>query len=108
MDQPLPYDPPRLPMRTGGWRRRMLEMQGRTSGGYRVRQRLRLGRKGLAIGIDIGGTKVAAGVVDAEGRILSRALRSTPGNDPRAVEQVIVELVEELGTGHRIWSVGIG
>ncbi len=27
---------------------------------------------------------------------------------PRAVEQVIVELVEELGAGHRIWSVGIG
>jgi glucokinase len=86
----------------------MLEMQYRSAGTYGVRQRLRLGRKGLAIGIDIGGTKVAAGVVDAEGRILSRALRSTPGNDPRAVEQVIVELVDELGRGHRIWSVGIG
>ena len=30
-----------------------------------VRSQSRLGRKGLAIGIDIGGTKVAAGVVDA-------------------------------------------
>ncbi len=74
----------------------------------RFRQHLRLGRKGLAIGIDIGGTKVAAGVVDAEGRILSEARRSTPGSDPRAVEQVIVELVEELSRGHRIRSVGIG
>ena len=76
--------------------------------GHDLRSHLRLGRKGLAIGVDIGGTKVAAGVVDAEGRILSQAKRSTPGNDPRAVEQVIVELVEELGAGHRIWSVGIG
>jgi glucokinase len=72
------------------------------------REHLRLGRKGLAIGIDIGGTKVAAGVVDADGRILSEARRSTPGSDPRAVEQVIVELVDELGAGHRVWSVGIG
>jgi glucokinase len=74
----------------------------------RLRPHLRLGRKGLAIGVDIGGTKVAAGVVDAEGRILRQARRSTPGHDPRAVERVIVELVEELARGHRIRSVGIG
>ncbi|MBX7446167.1 ROK family glucokinase [Arthrobacter sp. MAHUQ-56] len=73
-----------------------------------ARGHLRLNRKGLAIGIDIGGTKVAAGVVDAEGRILSEARRSTPGTDPRAVERVILELVEELSRGHRIRSVGIG
>lgn len=47
-------------------------------------------------------------MVDADGRILDEARRSTPGTDPRAVEQVIVELVEELGRGHRIRSVGIG
>ncbi|WP_285318331.1 ROK family glucokinase [Pseudarthrobacter sp. lyk4-40-TYG-27] len=94
--------------RPAPWRRRpAIQRAGRLHGGG-VRGHLRLGRKGLAIGIDIGGTKVAAGVVDAEGRILSEARRSTPGTDPRAVEQVIVELVEELGRGHRIWSVGIG
>ncbi|MGX5717030.1 ROK family glucokinase [Arthrobacter sp. MAHUQ-56] len=76
--------------------------------GSAARGHLRLNRKGLAIGIDIGGTKVAAGVVDAEGGILSEARRSTPGTDPRAVEQVIVELVEELSRGRRIRSVGIG
>ncbi len=83
---------------------------GSTAHPYRpgLRSHLRLGRKGLAIGVDIGGTKVAAGVVDADGRILDQAKRSTPGSDPRAVEEVIVELVEELGRGHRIWSVGIG
>lgn len=93
--------------RTAAWRRRVQGLPGATEAGS-FRGHLRLGRKGLAIGIDIGGTKVAAGVVDAEGRILSQAKRSTPGSDPRAVEQVIVELVEELGRGHRIGSVGIG
>ncbi|AFR28510.1 ROK family glucokinase [Arthrobacter sp. Rue61a] len=71
-------------------------------------RRSHLGRRGLAIGIDIGGTKVAAGVVDADGRVLAEARRSTPGADPRAVEQTIVELVDELSAGHRIASVGIG
>ena len=70
--------------------------------------RSRLGRRGLAIGIDIGGTKVAAGVVDAEGRVLDERRRATPGSDPRAVERVIVDLVRELGENHRIASIGIG
>ncbi|MDQ0679159.1 glucokinase [Arthrobacter pascens] len=94
--------------RPAPWRRRPPALQPRQRPGERFREHLRLGRKGLAIGVDIGGTKVAAGVVDADGRILSEARRSTPGSDPRAVEHVIVELVEELGAGHRIWSVGIG
>ena len=94
--------------RTAPWRQRPTSRRTGAGHGEGLRDHLRLGRKGLAIGIDIGGTKVAAGVVDSEGRILSEARRSTPGNDPRAVERVILELVEELGTDHRIWSVGIG
>lgn len=65
-------------------------------------------RRSLAIGIDIGGTKVAAGVVDGDGRILAEGLRETPGQDPRAVEKVIVELVRELSGQHHIAAVGIG
>ncbi|WP_457966716.1 ROK family glucokinase [Arthrobacter sp. D1-29] len=94
--------------RPAPWRRRPPTLRARSRHGEGFREHLRLGRKGLAIGIDIGGTKVAAGVVDADGRILNEARRSTPGNDPRAVERVIVELVQELGAGHRVWSVGIG
>ncbi len=94
--------------RPAPWKRRPPTLPARSRPVAAFREHLRLGRKGLAIGIDIGGTKVAAGVVDADGRILSEARRSTPGSDPRAVERVIVELVEELGAGHRIWSVGIG
>ncbi len=62
----------------------------------------------LAVGVDIGGTKVAAGVVDEAGRILARARRLTPSRDPRAVEDTIVEVVRELRTGHRVGCVGIG
>ncbi|MDQ0734333.1 ROK family glucokinase [Arthrobacter agilis] len=65
-------------------------------------------RRGLAVGVDIGGTKVAAGVVDVRGRILAEARRATPGHDPRAVEAVITELVRELSREFRIRSVGIG
>jgi glucokinase len=108
MQIPTPGRQPGLRRRAAAWRSRTLAGASAGSAGHDIRSQLRLGRKGLAIGVDIGGTKVAAGVVDAEGRILSQAKRSTPGSDPRAVEQVIVELVEELGAGHRIWSVGIG
>ncbi|WP_394941081.1 ROK family glucokinase [Psychromicrobium sp. YIM B11713] len=65
-------------------------------------------KPGLAIGIDIGGTKVAAGVVDEHGAVLAEQRRRTPGRDPRAVEATIVELVSELGKDHQIDSVGIG
>lgn len=62
----------------------------------------------MALGIDIGGTKVAAGVVDGLGNIREELRRDTPGRDPRAVEAVIVELVRELGSRHELRSVGIG
>jgi glucokinase len=65
-------------------------------------------RRGLSVGVDIGGTKVAAGVVDVHGQILAEARRATPGQDPRAVESVITDLVRELSADYRIRSIGIG
>jgi glucokinase len=62
----------------------------------------------LSIGIDIGGTKVAAGVVDEAGTILRRLQRPTPSRSPAAVENAIVESVEELSQGLAIGAVGIG
>ena len=50
----------------------------------------------LAIGVDVGGTKVAAGVVDPEGKIVEKVKRLTPAASPAATEQVIVEVVTEL------------
>ncbi len=60
------------------------------------------------VGVDIGGTKVAAGVVDERGRILARARRLTPSRDPKAVESTIVEVVRALSEDHEIAAVGIG
>ena len=65
----------------------------------------------LAIGIDIGGTKVAGGVVDENGEILARARRDTPHRSkrPRVVEDTIVDVVDELLAQHSdVEAVGIG
>ena len=63
----------------------------------------------LSVGIDIGGTKVAAGVVDDQGAILERLQVPTPSHSPRAVEDAIVDLVTRLRSGHAgVESVGIG
>jgi glucokinase len=62
------------------------------------------------IGIDIGGTKVAGGVVDVNGRVLERGRRETPdkSKSPQVVEDTIVDLVTELASRHDIAAVGIG
>jgi glucokinase len=62
----------------------------------------------LTIGVDVGGTKVAAGVVDVDGTILAQARRPTPSTSPPDVEKTIADLVLELGAGHDIEAVGIG
>lgn len=63
---------------------------------------------GLAIGVDIGGTKVAAGVVDERGEILDRVRRDTPGRDITRTEETIVEAVRLLADRHRVEAVGVG
>jgi glucokinase len=62
----------------------------------------------LAIGVDIGGTKVAAGVVDADGTVLARARRRTPSHDPEHIVDVVVEIVRQLRTEHDAGPIGIG
>ena len=63
----------------------------------RRRSARRRDERQLAIGIDIGGTKVAAGVVDRTGNILDRVRRDTPtSKSPEGVEDTIAEIVDEL------------
>jgi glucokinase len=62
----------------------------------------------LAIGIDIGGTKVAGGVVDDFGRVLDSQLRPTPAADVTRTEEVIVDVVAALAARHQVEAVGIG
>ena len=61
----------------------------------------------LSIGVDIGGTKIAAGVVDHDGRILARARRDTPAQNAERIEQTVAELVRELSLDHEVECVGI-
>ena len=49
-----------------------------------------------ALGIDVGGTKIAAGVIDPEGRILRRVERPTPTESRDAFLSVLDEIVDEL------------
>jgi glucokinase len=62
----------------------------------------------LAIGVDIGGTKVAGGVVDEQGAVIAQARRITPSRDPRAVVDTIADVVAELRVGREILGIGIG
>jgi glucokinase len=62
------------------------------------------------VGIDIGGTKVMAGVVDADGNILEKVRTETPdkSKSPKVVEDTIAELVLDLSDRHDVHAVGIG
>ena len=63
---------------------------------------------GLAVGIDVGGTKNAGGVVDEVGKILATARRESPATDTEAIERNIQDLVAELRADHDVEAVGIG
>jgi glucokinase len=63
----------------------------------------------LTIGVDVGGTKVAAGVVDDHGQIIEKVRRPTPSTSPQATAEVIVEVVDLLnGKFEGIEAVGLG
>ncbi|MDF3288563.1 MULTISPECIES: ROK family glucokinase [Streptomyces] len=62
---------------------------------------------GLTIGVDIGGTKIAAGVVDEEGTILETCKVPTPST-PEGVIDAIADAVRTVSASHRIDAVGIG
>ncbi len=62
----------------------------------------------LAIGVDVGGTKVAAGVVDEQGRIVEKLRRPTPSSSPEQTAITISDVVAELMSRHAVGAVGLG
>ncbi|GAA3802192.1 ROK family glucokinase [Sphaerisporangium flaviroseum] len=62
----------------------------------------------LTIGVDVGGTKIAAGVVDEDGHIVENLLRPTPADSPDEVADTISEAVLELAGRHDVEAVGLG
>ena len=61
----------------------------------------------LTIGVDVGGTKIAAGVVDGAGRILEKVRITTPAATAETVENGIVEAVRRLTERHAVAAVGL-
>lgn len=62
----------------------------------------------LTIGIDVGGTKVAGGVVDARGQVLAQTRGDTPASDVTRTRGVIVDMIRELAAAYPVAAVGIG
>lgn len=62
----------------------------------------------LAIGVDIGGTKIAAGLVSEDGKVVESARHETPATEPTEIVPMVAELVERLRGDHDIVGVGIG
>jgi glucokinase len=60
-----------------------------------------------AIGIDIGGTKIAGALVSEDGQIVREHKVPTPATDPEAIANAVVELVTELSTGVEVTAVGV-
>jgi glucokinase len=61
---------------------------------------------GVAVGVDVGGTSVRAGVVDDDGTVLDTMRTPTPGSDA-ALEAAIARLVTALAERYRVTAVGL-
>ncbi|VXC02979.1 ROK family glucokinase [Aeromicrobium sp. 9AM] len=61
----------------------------------------------LAVGVDIGGTKIATGLVSDDGKILSSASEPTP-DDATKIPEIVADLVERLVGEEEAAGIGIG
>lgn len=60
----------------------------------------------LTVGVDVGGTSVRAGVVDATGAVLDTVRTPTPDEDD-ALEDAVALATKELADRHRVAAVGL-
>lgn len=60
----------------------------------------------LSVGIDIGGTKIAGGVVDPDGVIVEKLRVDTPV-DTAQLASAVVDMVRHLGDRHEVSAVGV-
>lgn len=68
-------------------------------------------RTSYAVGVDVGGTRIAVGLVERKGRIMKDAKRLTPKSGPFAVVDEIIACIEEVMTGvqpSEVAGIGIG
>jgi len=62
----------------------------------------------LTIGVDIGGTKLAAGVVDADGRVIERSELPTPTTDSAKLLAAVTDIARRFLSSHDARAVGVG
>ncbi len=60
-----------------------------------------------AIGVDIGGTKIAGGVVDDEGTLLASTRRETAADDAASIDHAIADIYAELSQQYPVTAMGI-
>ncbi|HEU4808019.1 MAG TPA: ROK family glucokinase [Homoserinimonas sp.] len=60
-----------------------------------------------AIGIDIGGTKIAGALVSEDGNILAELRTPTPAGDPTAIVDAVADMIGELASGADVRAAGV-
>lgn len=66
-----------------------------------------MGDKMKAIGIDLGGTTIKAGLVDFEGNIVKKIARDT-ANNPKEILEIISSMARDLSANEDILGIGLG
>jgi glucokinase len=68
-------------------------------------------RASFAIGVDVGGSAISAGLVQRDGRVVEEETRETPGGGPFAVVDAVIESVRQVSGDVReaeVAGVGVG
>ncbi len=61
----------------------------------------------ITVGVDIGGTKIAAAAVDVDGEVVARLRRETPDDHADSILATVAEMVQELAGEHEVGAVGV-
>lgn len=62
----------------------------------------------VTIGVDIGGTKIAAGLVDGNGQIVEMVRKPSPARDTESVVATVLTVVDELRKDQDVAGIGVG
>ncbi|GAB2460085.1 glucokinase [Conyzicola lurida] len=60
-----------------------------------------------AIGIDIGGTKIAGALVSESGEILAEDREPTPAGSPTDIVELVVGMIDRLSAGQQVVAAGV-
>lgn len=60
-----------------------------------------------ALGVDIGGTKIAAGIIDDDGQILAQVRHATDPEDAEAIDRSIADAINELSGTYEVDVIGL-